>query len=120
MNAHPICAQLLHLLEIIRDLCPTVGPMIFKKPARFIVAFTHRPEGSLFFKIQGPDAAVTAQKSAFFEFLKTVKFAGGSPPAPAPAAEAKAWPGEVPAGWTEVAPGPMQQEESEPTPPQKE
>jgi hypothetical protein len=80
-----------------------------EKPARFVVAFTHRPEGSLFFKIQGPDAAVTAQKPAFFEFLKTVKFAGGNPPAPAPAEEAKSWPGEVPAGWTEVAPGPMQQ-----------
>lgn len=80
-----------------------------EKPARFVVAFTHRPEGSLFFKIQGPDAAVTAQKPAFFEFLKTVRFAGSNPSAPAPAAEAKAWPGEVPAGWAEVAPGPMQQ-----------
>ena len=73
----------------------------------FVVAFIHRPEGSLFFKIQGPDAAVTAQKPAFFEFLKTVKFAESSAPAPAP--EAKGWPGELPAGWTEVAPGPMQQ-----------
>ena len=79
------------------------------KPTRFVVAFVHRPEGSLFFKIQGPDAAVTAQKPAFFEFLKTVKFAEGSASAPAPAAEEKGWPGTVPAGWTEVAPGPMQQ-----------
>ena len=79
------------------------------KASRFVVAFTHRPEGSLFFKIQGPDAAVTAQKPAFFEFLKTVKFAEGASPAPAPAAEPKGWPGELPAGWTEVAPGPMQQ-----------
>jgi hypothetical protein len=80
-----------------------------EKAARFVVAFTHRPEGSLFFKIQGPDAAVTAQKPAFFEFLKSVKFSEGSVPAPAPAAEAKGWHGEIPAGWTEVAPGPMQQ-----------
>jgi len=78
-----------------------------EKPTRFVVAFTHRPEGSLFFKIQGPDAAVTAQKPAFFEFLKTVKFSESA--APAPAAEEKGWPGEIPAGWTEVAPGPMQQ-----------
>jgi hypothetical protein len=77
------------------------------KASRFVVAFTHRPEGSLFFKIQGPDAAVTAQKPAFFEFLQTVKFAESSAPAPTP--EAKGWPGELPAGWTEVAPGPMQQ-----------
>ena len=80
-----------------------------EKPSRFVVAFTHRAEGSLFFKIQGPDAAVTAQKPAFFEFLKSVKFSEGAAPAPTPAAEAKGWPGEVPAGWTEVAPGPMQQ-----------
>ncbi len=79
------------------------------KPSRFVVAFTHRPEGSLFFKIQGPDAAVTAQKPAFFEFLKTVRFSDSAAPTPAPAPEAKGWPGELPAGWTEVAPGPMQQ-----------
>ena len=82
-----------------------------EKPTRFVVAFAHRPEGSLFFKIQGPEPAVTAQKPAFFEFLKTVKFAEGTasalPPEP-PHAEG-GWPGEVPAGWTAVAPGPMQQ-----------
>jgi hypothetical protein len=80
-----------------------------EKPNRFVVAFTHRPEGSLFFKIQGPDPAVTVQKQAFFEFLKTVRFADGAAPSPAPAAPETRWPGEVPAGWTEVVPGPMQQ-----------
>ena len=91
-----------------------------EKAARFVVAFTHRPEGSLFFKIQGPDAAVTAQKPAFFEFLKTVKFSETALPASAPVrgedgastlppASGKGWTGEVPAGWTEVAPGPAQQ-----------
>ena len=91
-----------------------------EKAARFVVAFTHRPEGSLFFKIQGPDAAVTAQKPAFFEFLKSVKFSEGTMPpgaaatgdgaAPAlPPPTPDVWPGEVPAGWTAVAPGPMQQ-----------
>lgn len=78
-----------------------------EKPARFVVAFIHRPEGSLFFKIQGPDAAVTVQKPAFFEFLKSVKLSESSAPAPAP--EAKGWLGELPAGWTQVPPGPMQQ-----------
>jgi len=82
-----------------------------EKATRFVVAFTHRPEGSLFFKIQGGDAAVTAQKPAFFEFLKGVKFVEGGtpPPAPAPAPEPPALPGKVPEGWTAVAPGPMQQ-----------
>ncbi len=94
-----------------------------EKAARFVVAFTHRPEGSLFFKIQGPDASVTEQKPAFFEFLKSVKFSEGALPGiapvggegaastlpPLPPASEKGWPGEVPAGWTAVAPGPMQQ-----------
>ncbi|MEO6739695.1 MAG: hypothetical protein ABIP20_05545 [Chthoniobacteraceae bacterium] len=80
-----------------------------EKPGRFVVAFVHRPEGSLFFKIQGPEAAVTAQKPAFFAFLKTVKFAEGSRAALTPPTEEKGWPGAIPAGWTEVAPGPMQQ-----------
>ncbi len=80
-----------------------------EKPNRFVVAFTHRSEGSLFFKIQGPDAAVTAQKPAFFEFLKTVRFAEGAAPAPASASAERRWPGTVPADWTQVAPGPMQQ-----------
>ncbi len=90
---------------------------------RFIVAFVHRPEGSLFFKIQGADAAVTAQKGAFFDFLKSVKVGAGSAPipptpAPAPAPEAGApaaagnsappTPANLPAGWTTLEPGPMQ------------
>ena len=79
-----------------------------EKPSRFIVAFVHRPEGSLFFKIQGPEAAVATHRPAFFEFLKTIQFTEGSAPAPEPKPATK-WPGKVPAGWTEVAPGPMQQ-----------
>ena len=83
-----------------------------EKANRFVVAFTHRAEGSLFFKIQGPDAAVTEQKPAFFEFLKTVKFsesAIANSASTLPPEKPAGWPGEVPAGWTEVAPGPMQQ-----------
>ena len=90
---------------------------------RFLVAFVHRSEGSLFFKIQGDDAAVTAQKGAFFEFLKSVKVTGGTAPipqapppalAPEPGAAAAAanaappTPPNLPAGWTVVEPGPMQ------------
>jgi hypothetical protein len=84
-----------------------------EKPARFVVAFVHRPEGSLFFKIQGPDDEVTAQKAAFLEFLKTVRFAEGVAAAPAPAAAPSsaepAWSARIPEGWTSVPPGPMQQ-----------
>ena len=79
------------------------------KATRFIVAFAHRPEGSLFFKIQGGEAAVSEQKPAFFEFLKTVRFTDGTSAPPAPPPEPVALPGEVPEGWTAVAPGPMQQ-----------
>jgi len=82
-----------------------------EKPTRFLVAFVHRPEGSLFFKIQGGDSAVSEQKAAFLGFLKSIQFTGNAAaaPAPKPAAEEVAWPGEVPEGWTSVAPGPMQQ-----------
>ena len=80
-----------------------------EKATSFVVAFTHRPEGSLFFKIQGAATDVKEQKAAFFGLLKSVKFSDGAAPAPAPAAEENGWPGEVPAGWTEIAPGPMQQ-----------
>jgi hypothetical protein len=81
-----------------------------EKPTRFVVAFVHRPEGSLFFKIQGADSAVSEQKAAFFEFLKSIQFIAGSVAsiAPKPAGEAPAWPGHAPANWTPVAPGPMQ------------
>ncbi|MEQ1854682.1 MAG: hypothetical protein ABMA01_24200 [Chthoniobacteraceae bacterium] len=81
-----------------------------EKPTRFVVAFVHRPEGSLFFKIQGADSEVAGQKAAFLEFLKSIQFTGGAAaaPAPKPAAEGPAWPGHAPAEWTPVAPGPMQ------------
>jgi hypothetical protein len=84
---------------------------------RFIVAFVHRPEGSLFFKIQGDDAAVTAHKAAFFEFLKSTQVTAGSAPVPQEAAPAAAAPAEnteppapanLPPGWKALNPGPMQ------------
>jgi hypothetical protein len=115
-------AKTLHDVEIAGDTGKMFEVMDEEggKPRRFIVAFVHRPEGSLFFKIQGEDAAVTAQKPAFFEFLKSVQFTGGSAPVPTPPANPSAAaavspgpaaapaPPNLPAGWTAVAPGPMQ------------
>lgn len=40
---------------------------------RIITAFVHHGGKSWFFKIQGPPEAVETQKSAFIDFLKTVK-----------------------------------------------
>ena len=81
-----------------------------EKKTCFVVAFVHRPEGSLFFKIQGSEAAVTAQKPAFFDLLKSIEFTAGATPAtkPAPEMPDSEWPAKVPEGWTSVAPGPMQ------------
>jgi hypothetical protein len=79
-----------------------------------ITAFVHRPDGSWFYKLQGAEAAVTAQKTAFLDFLKTVKVKAGSatttaestpPPTeePAPAVHMVA-----PEGWQAQTPGQMQ------------
>lgn len=82
----------------------------------FVVAFVHRPEGSLFFKIQGEAAAVTAQKPAFFELLKTIQIVQGSTPAPqasvapepAPDDTPAPAPANLPPGWKVLQPGAMQ------------
>lgn len=97
-----------------------------EKAQRFLVAFIHKSEGSLFFKIQGEDAAVLGQKAAFLEFVKGVKIEA------APAATAATKPAAdhahhhehdghdhsndakpaaaptLPAGWTQLEPGSMQ------------
>jgi hypothetical protein len=51
------------------------------KPTRIVTAMLHHPEGTWFFKLQGDDAAVAAQKPAFLDFLKTIRF-GETAPAP--------------------------------------
>jgi hypothetical protein len=62
------------------------------KPRRFLVAFIHRPEGSLFIKLQGDDAKVLEQKPTFLEFLKSIRLTGGTVPIPADEAGAAADP----------------------------
>ncbi len=90
---------------------------------RIVTAMQHRDGTSWFFKLQGSDALVQAQKTAFIAFLKTVKFTGapaapaiaaggglpamGSAPA-AGAAPASASDWKIPAGWKSIAPGQMQ------------
>lgn len=81
------------------------------QPLRIVTAFVHRPDGSWFYKLQGNDAVVTAQKPAFLAFLKTVKLKEGTAatastprsaePPPTPAMVA-------PEGWQTLPPGQMQ------------
>lgn len=86
-----------------------------------VTAFAHRGGASWFYKLQGPEPVVTAQKPVFVEFLKTVRIKEeGAPaiaaaPAAAPAAEvaedAAAEPQfkwKVPEGWKTLAAGQMQ------------
>ncbi len=83
---------------------------------RIITAFVHRGGASWFYKLQGADAALTAQKPVFVEFLKTVRIKepGRAPAAevakvadPAAAAEPEfKW--KVPEGWQTLPAGPMQ------------
>ncbi len=83
---------------------------------RIITAFVHRGGASWFYKLQGADAVLTAQKPVFVEFLKTVRIKEpGSAPAaevvkvadPAPAAEPEfKW--KVPEGWQTLPAGQMQ------------
>jgi len=83
------------------------------QPLRIVTAFAHRPDGSWFYKLQGDDAAVAAQKPVFIEFLKSVKIgpatADAAPAAVKPAAESVPQVNMVaPEGWQAVPPGQMQ------------
>jgi hypothetical protein len=95
---------------------------------RIVTAMTHRGRQSWFYKLQGDDELVTAQKPAFVTFLKSIKIedppAGGELPEGHPPIAAKTstpatantppatgggsskWP--APSAWKEVAPGSMQ------------
>ncbi len=79
---------------------------------KIVTAFLHRDDKSWFFKLQGSPAAVDAQRAAFVEFLKSVKFDAPAPaaavPDPANAPPGLQVPGTPPAGWTAMAPGAMQ------------
>ena len=78
---------------------------------RIVTAFAHRDGASWFYKLQGPDAVITAQKPVFTEFLKTVRIKEGTAPTaeaaktPDPAPEFK-W--QVPEGWQTLPAGQMQ------------
>ncbi len=78
---------------------------------RIVTAFAHRDGASWFYKLQGPEALVAAQKPVFIEFLKTVRIKAGSAPAAevadsAPAAPEFKW--KVPEGWQTLPAGQMQ------------
>lgn len=79
---------------------------------RIVTAFAHVGGDSWFYKLQGSDAVVAAQKPVFIEFLKTVQIKEGSGSAevtvkpPAPEKPQPKW--TVPAGWQTNAPGQMQ------------
>ena len=79
-------------------------------PMRIVTAFFHKPDASWFFKLNGDEALVTAQKPVFVEFLKSVKVNAeeASEPAAPAASEAPKWSGPVPEGWQPLAPGNMQ------------
>jgi hypothetical protein len=49
------------------------------KPARTLSAFQHRGDRSWFFKLDGDDATVAAQKPAFLAFLKSLRFSDTAP-----------------------------------------
>ena len=80
------------------------------KAGRMLVAMLERAGMNWFFKMQGDDALVAARRNEFIVFLKSVRFQADTE-APAetasPAATASAW--KLPTGWSEIAPGPMQQ-----------
>lgn len=81
------------------------------KPLRIVTAFVHRPDGSWFYKLQGGEAVVAAQKPAFVEFLKTVRIKEGSETAPTAAAPEPTPPEApmvVPEGWKTLPAGQMQ------------
>jgi hypothetical protein len=77
---------------------------------RIVTAFAHRGNDSWFYKLQGSEAVVAAQKPAFLEFLKSVRIKEGSSSeitaAPEPTKPTPKW--TVPDGWQTLKPGQMQ------------
>lgn len=76
-----------------------------KEPLRIVTAFAHRGDDSWFYKLQGHETVVAAQKPAFIEFLKSVRIED-DPEAAKSAQPAPKW--TVPAGWEPLAAGQMQ------------
>jgi len=78
---------------------------------RIVTAFAHRGDDSWFYKLQGNEAVVAAQKPAFLEFLKSVRIKEGSgsaetTAAPEPTKPTPKW--TVPGEWQTLKPGQMQ------------
>jgi hypothetical protein len=84
------------------------------KSYRTIAAMLHRSSRSWFFKLSGPDATVTAQKQAFLDFVKSVRFSSSSETAAAaPSSSAQDEPKSsfgwaVPPAWKPQTAGAMQ------------
>jgi hypothetical protein len=78
---------------------------------RIITAFAHRGSESWFYKLQGAEPVVAAQKPAFLEFIKNVRIKEGAAPAETSSAPGSSRPKPnwtVPEGWQTLAPGQMQ------------
>jgi hypothetical protein len=81
------------------------------EPYQILTAFLHRPDGSWFCKIAGTPTLVTAQKSVFIDFLKTIQIKGvavaeDSAPANPATTAAPNW--NVPSDWQPLPAGDMQ------------
>jgi hypothetical protein len=88
-------------------------------PQRIVTAMVHRPDASWFYKISGDDALVQVEKPRFVEFLKSIQIKTKSDDAPPfvpppgarttpPSAPAQQFNWTVPAGWTALPTGEMQ------------
>jgi hypothetical protein len=51
-------------------------------PVRIVTAMLHRADSSWFFKLDGSEAGVAAQKPAFLEFLKSFRIGSPTPSSP--------------------------------------
>ncbi len=83
------------------------------QPLHIVTAFAHHGDQTWFYKLQGTEAAVAAQKPVFLEFLKSVKIKEGAAVAAAPTETTEPAPAPVPAmvapeGWQALPPGQMQ------------
>ena len=96
------------------------GTSMDGKPSRTVTAMLHKADKSWFFKLSGDDPAVAAQKPAFMEFLKSVRFvepaatqaqaSASEPTAPQRTNEDRmsAFKWEIPQGWQKLPAGQMQ------------
>ena len=84
------------------------------EPYQILTGFLHRPDGSWFCKIVGNPALVTAQKTVFMDFLKSIQIKNAamadasSPANPANSASPAPPNWSVPSGWQSLPAGDMQ------------